>query len=166
MREPLKDKTRLEHILMSAENVIRFTKGKTFDDMQADDMMSYAVVYNIMSIGEAAYHLSKAFRGEHPDTQWEIIMKMRNVLAHDYYKLNIQTVWEVVQNDLPPLREQVAKYLAETDWEKWEKNAAAVSESAVHKSIVQTAKRMKKDGMDVKLISRYTGLSAEEIDSL
>ena len=166
MREPLKDKTRLEHILMSAENVIRFTNGKTFNDMQADDMMSYAVVYNIMSIGEAAYHLSKAFRSEHPDTQWEIIMKMRNVLAHDYYKLNIQTVWEVVQNDLPPLREQVVRYLAETDWAKWEKNAAAVSESAVHKSIVQTAKRMKKDGMNVKLISRYTGLTAEEIDSL
>ena len=166
MREPLKDKTRLEHILMSAENVIRFTNGKTFNDMQADDMMSYAVVYNIMSIGEAAYHLSKAFRSEHPDTQWEIIMKMRNVLAHDYYKLNIQTVWEVVQNDLPPLREQVARYLAETDWEKWEKNAAAVSESAVHKSIVQTAKRMKKDGMEPQLISRYTGLTAEEIDSL
>lgn len=129
-------------------------------------MMCYAVVYNILAIGEAAYHLTKAFRMEHSETPWEVIMKMRNVLAHDYYKLKTQTVWEVVQHDLPPLRQQVTHYLKEVNWEEWEKNEVVIVESAVHKNLVQTARRMKKDGMDDRQISRYTGLSVEEIDTL
>ena len=93
-------------------------------------------------------------------------MKMRNCLAHDYYKLKLQTIWEVVQHDLPRLREQITRYLTETDWEEWEKNEVAIAETAVHKNIVQTARRMKKDGMDARQISRYTGLSMAEIEAL
>ena len=166
MREPLKDRIRLEHITEATDNVLRYTTGKTFDDMQADDMMCYAIVYNILSIGEAAYHLTKAFRESHPETNWDGIMKMRNVLAHDYYKLKIQTVWEVAQHDLPPLRQQVARYLVETDWAEWEKNEIAIMETAVHRNLIQTATRMKKDGMPLAQIMRYTGLAAEEIEAL
>ena len=129
-------------------------------------MMCYAVVYNILAIGEASYHLTQAFRKEHPDTQWNDIMRMRNILAHDYYKLKLQTVWEVVEHDLPLLREQVARYLSETDWDEWENNEVRIKETAVHKNMVQTARRMLGDGMDVRQISRYTGLTEEEIESL
>ncbi len=166
MREPLKDRIRLEHIVASAANIARYTEGKTYDDLMADDMMCYAVVYNILAIGEAAYHLTKAFQREHPDTPWEDIMKMRNILAHDYYKLKLQTVWEVVQHDLPPLREQVARYLAETDWDEWEKNVVVVNETAAHKSLVQTAGRMKLRGYDTDEICKITGLPREEIEAL
>jgi uncharacterized protein with HEPN domain len=166
MREPLKDRIRLEHIIEAADNISRYTAGKTYEDMVADDMMCYAVVYNILAIGEAAYHLTKAFQREHPETEWDGIMRMRNVLAHDYYKLKLQTVWEVVQHDLPPLREQVARYIADVNWVEWEKNEVVITETATHKSLVQTASRMKKDGLSVNQISRYTGLSDEEIERL
>lgn len=166
MRELLRDRERLAHIIAAADNIARYTKGKTYDDLQADDMMGYAVVYNILAIGEAAYKLTNAFRREHPETQWNDIMLMRNVLAHDYYKLKLQTVWEVVQHDLPLLREQVARYLAETDWDEWEKNAVVVKESAVHKNMVQTARRMKQRGYDTDEICKITGLPREEIDTL
>lgn len=72
MREPLKDRIRLEHIITSADNIVRYTAGKTYDDLRVDDMMCYAVVYNILAIGEAAYHLTKAFKKEHPETQRQI----------------------------------------------------------------------------------------------
>ena len=166
MREPLRDRERLAHIIAAADNIARYTKGKTFDDLQADDMMGYAVVYNILTIGEAAYKLTNAFRRMHSETQWNDIMLMRNVLAHDYYKLKLQTVWEVVQHDLPPLREQVSRYLAETDWDECEKNAVEVKESAVHKNMVQTARRMKQRGYDTDEICKITGLSREEIEDL
>ncbi len=166
MREPLKDRIRLEHIATAADNIARYTHNKTYEDLQADDMMCYAVVYNILAIGEAVYHLTKAYRAEHPDTPWDVIMRMRNILAHDYYKLKLQTVWEVVQHDLPPLREQVVRYLTETDWNEWEKNVAVISETATHKSLIQTASRMKDDGLSAKQIARYTGLSEEEIEKL
>ena len=166
MRELLRDRERLEHIAKSADNIARYTKGKSFDDLQSDDMMCYAVVYNILAIGEAAYHLTHAFQKEHPNTQWDLIMRMRNILAHDYYKLKLQTVWEVVVHDLPSLREQVARYLAETDWDEWENSEVRIKEIVVHKSLMLTARRMKDDGLPIKQISRYTGLTADEIKGL
>ena len=166
MREPIKDRIRLEHIAAAAANIARYTEGKTYNDLLTDDMMCYAVVYNILSVGEAAYHLTKAFQREHPETPWEDIMKMRNILAHDYYKLKLQTVWEVVQHDLPPLRKQIIRYLAETDWDKWENNLVVVHETAAHKSLVQAAGRMKLRGYDIDEICKITGLPREEIESI
>ena len=93
-------------------------------------------------------------------------MLMRNILVHDYYKIRLKEVWKVIKEDLQPLRDQVARYLTETDWEEWEKNEVVITETATHKALIQTAQRMKKDGMTVLQISRYTGLTAEEIDGL
>lgn len=166
MREPLKDRERLEHILKATDNILRYTKGKSYDDLQAEDMMCYAVVYNIMTIGEAAYHLSKAFQRTHLETDWAIITKMRNVLAHDYYKLKLSIVWDVVQHDIPQLRQQIARYIEETDWNEWEKNDVVIKETSVHKSLVQTAMRMKSRNYDVNEISKITGLSVAEIERL
>ena len=166
MREPLKDRVRLEHIQTAINNIFQYTAGKTIQQLNDDTMLFYATVKNIEIIGEAAYHLTRAFCKEHPDTPWNDVMRMRNILVHDYYKIRLNEVWKVIQEDLQPLREQVARYLADTDWDEWKKNEVVIVESAVHKNIVQTARRMKKDGMDARQISRYTGLTAEEIDEL
>ena len=166
MREPLKDRIRLEHILAAIRNIFQYTDGKTIQQLNDDTMLFYATVKNVEIIGEAAYHLTRAFCKDHPDTPWNDVMRMRNILVHDYYKIRLNEVWKVVQEDLKPLYEQVSRYLAETNWEEWEKNNVAIVESAVHKNTVQTARRMKKDGMDSRQISRYTGLSVEEIDIL
>ena len=58
MRERIRDKSRLEHILQAIERIRRYTKGKTFDDFIADDMMYYAVVKNIEILGEASNMLT------------------------------------------------------------------------------------------------------------
>lgn len=166
MREPLKDRIRLEHIQMAIDNIFQYTDGKTIQQLNDDTMLFYATVKNIEIIGEAAYHLTKAFCKEHPETPWNDVMRMRNILVHDYYKIRINEVWKVIQEDLFPLRNQVIRYLTEVDWDEWEKNEVVIVESAVHKNLVQTALRMKKDGMQTNLISRYTGLTAEEIDDL
>lgn len=166
MREPLKDRIRLEHIVEAINKVFKYTEGKTCDDLRTTDMMFYAVVKNIEIIGEAVYHLTKAYCRNHPDTDWEGIMKLRHVLVHDYYQINVQTVWDIIQQELPPLLDQVTRYIAETDWEEWEKSYKVITETAGHKQLVQTASRMKKDGMDTKQISRYTGLTTEEIEEI
>ncbi len=166
MREPIKDKIRLEHIHDAINNVLSFTNGKTLDQIENDKILYFAVVKNIEIIGEAAYHLTKAFCQEHPETEWQGIMRMRNVLVHDYYQINLQTVWAIIQYDLPILQEQINRYLIETDWTAWEANEQAIVETAVHKNLIQTASRMKKDGLTIKQISRYTGLSKEEIEDI
>lgn len=166
MREPVRDRERLEHIIEAIDRIINYTTGKTRAEMEADKMLFYGLVKNIEIIGEAAYKLTKAFRKEHPDTPWDDIMTMRHVLIHDYYQINEDSVIYVIEDDLPSLRQQIARYLSETDWAEWEKNEVVIIETAVHKSLVQTAQRMKSRGYDINEICKITGLTREEIDTL
>ena len=99
----------------------RYTAGKNYDDLVADDMMYYAVVKNIEIIGEAANMLTSEYQSTHPETPWKKVKGMRNYIVHEYFQVDDIVVWDVVTNSLPELREQVVHYLAETDWQQWEK---------------------------------------------
>jgi len=166
MRENVRDRDRLEHIVEAITNILDFADGKTKEELEADKLRYYGIVKNIEIIGEATYKLTRAFCSQHPNTPWEFIAKMRHVLVHDYYQINPSEVWAVIQDDLSPLRDQVASYLAETNWDEWEKNEVVITESATHKALMQTARRMKSKGYEVKEIMSITGLSAEEIVAL
>jgi len=71
MREPLRDRERLQHILAAIDRVQRYTDGKTYEELVGNDMMYYAVVKNIEIMGEAANMLSTAFTDVHPETPWK-----------------------------------------------------------------------------------------------
>ena len=123
MREPLRDRERLEHILAAIDRIQRYTSGKTYDDLVADDMMYYAVVKNIEIIGEAANMLTPEFQAEHTETPWKMVKGMRNYIVHEYFQIDDIVVWDVVVNNLSELREQIVRHIAETDWKKWENQA-------------------------------------------
>ena len=82
-------------------------------------MMYYAVVKNIEIIGEAANMLTSDFRDAHPDTPWKMVRGMRNYIVHEYFQIDDLVVWDVVTNNLAPLRNQLENYLVNTDWTKW-----------------------------------------------
>ena len=113
MREASKDIIRLEHIVQAIEIIKRYTLGKRFDDLVKDDMMYYAVVKNIEIIGEAANILTNELKSVHPDTQWKLINGMRNYIVHEYFQVDNTVIWDVIQNDLPQLENQVTNYLKE-----------------------------------------------------
>lgn len=120
MREPRKDKERLEHIIAAIERVERYIKDKTYDDLLSDDMMFYAVVKNIEMMGEAANMLTAKFQSSHAETPWKMVKGMRNYIVHEYFQIDNIVVWDVATKELQPLREQIEKYLADTNWEQWE----------------------------------------------
>ena len=107
MREKIRDKGRLEHILQAIANVMEFTNNATFEDILNDKILFYAVVKNIEIIGEASYKLSKEFITIHNDVEWEAIIGLRHVLVHGYYHINKERVWNIIQKDLLPLKEQI-----------------------------------------------------------
>ena len=107
MREVIKDRGRLEHMLSAIENVEEFTQGATLDDFMHSKILFFAVVKNIEIVGEATYMLTKAFKQSHSTIPWQIIEKMRHVLVHGYYTITPEKVWETVQEDLPVLKEQI-----------------------------------------------------------
>lgn len=106
----------MKHILSAIERVRRYTQGKTYEDLVADDMMYYAVVKNIEIIGEAANMVTSDFQDAHPDTPWKKIKGMRNYIIHEYFQVDDIVVWEVATKDLPALQEQVTDYLTKTNW--------------------------------------------------
>ena len=59
--------------------------------------------------------LSKEFLEAHPATNWRGVIGMRNVLVHDYYQIDEDELWNVIEKDLPPLKAQIEQYLSEMD---------------------------------------------------
>ena len=111
MREPIRDKSRLEHMLQAIKREEDFTKGRTQEELISDVLRLHATVYNIQIIGEAVYRLSTEFKESHTETPWALIEKMRHVLVHDYYRINNDVLWSVITEDLPPLKLQIEAYL-------------------------------------------------------
>ena len=101
MRELLRDRERLEHILAAIDRITRYTSGKSYDDLVSDDMMYYAVVKNIEIIGEAANMLTQDFQQSHPDTPWKMVKGMRNYIVHEYFQIDDIVAWDVVINNIP-----------------------------------------------------------------
>ena len=121
MREPIRDKGRLEHMLEAIDRILDFMKDKSFDKLQKDKIEYYGIVKNIEIVGEAAYKLTPQFKDSHVSTPWKVIEKMRHVLVHDYYQIDENEIKYVIEDDLLPLRNQIEKYLTETNWVEWEK---------------------------------------------
>ncbi len=107
MREPIRDTGRLEHILEAIRNVESFTEGLTKEALEKDVLHLHAVTYNIQVIGEAVYKLSTEFKASHPSVQWSLIEKMRHILVHDYYRIDPDILWDIIQKDLPVLKEHI-----------------------------------------------------------
>jgi uncharacterized protein with HEPN domain len=70
-----------------------------------ESMVQDAVVRNLEIIGEAVKHLSPATRAKRADIPWSAIARMRDRLIHDYFHVDLNIAWDVVENDLMPLRE-------------------------------------------------------------
>lgn len=113
MREPVKDKGRLEHILESINNIYEFAENRSFVDVEKDKMCYFAIVYQLVVIGEAANMLTQEFRDTHPLTPWREIIGMRNFIVHGYNVVDKNEVWSVIQNDLQQLRQQIDQYIDE-----------------------------------------------------
>lgn len=113
MREPVRDPARLEHMIEAIDRINSFVNGKSQEEIRMDSILYYAVVKNVEIIGEAAYMLTPEFKEAHPATTWKVIIGMRHFLVHGYFEVDPEEVWNVIDKDLQPLKEQLESYLKE-----------------------------------------------------
>lgn len=85
------------------------------DDIKEDSLEYFGIVKLIEIIGEAVYKLTTDFKLSHQQTPWRQIERMRHVLGHGYYTVSYEFIKEVIETDIPILKDQILGYLSETD---------------------------------------------------
>ncbi len=90
--------------------VLRYTAAGR-EAFFANPMAQDAVVRNIEIMGEATRGVSEALKKAHPEVPWRDISDMRNRVIHDYFRVDLAVVWDVVEKDLVPLQRQIEALL-------------------------------------------------------
>jgi len=75
-------------------------------------MTQKAVIRSLEVIGEASRHVSETLYKAHPDVPWRQITTFRNFVIHAYWNNKLERIWDVVENDLPPLKQQLRAILS------------------------------------------------------
>lgn len=101
----------LQHILIEADYPIGRSAGLSWETFAADETLRRAFVRSLEIIGEATKKVPDDFRAAHPSVEWRAMAGMRDRLIHDYFGVDFELVWDVIQNRVPDLRRQVASLL-------------------------------------------------------
>jgi uncharacterized protein with HEPN domain len=106
------DIIRLYHMLDAAMECIHFTRNKTRRSLDTDRKLVLALVKSLEIVREAAANVTKESQEEIPLIPWPSIISMRNRLIHAYFDINLEVVWQTINEDLPPLIIELEKVIA------------------------------------------------------
>jgi uncharacterized protein with HEPN domain len=98
-----RDRESVLDIIEAVKKILAYTAGVTLPEFLANDEKQDAVLRRILVVGEAMKRLSSEFRQRYPEIPWRDIAGIRDIIVHDYNRVDAETIWDVVQNDLPGL---------------------------------------------------------------
>jgi uncharacterized protein with HEPN domain len=100
-----KDQHCLEAIIEASERIIEYTSGlKSADELDNDYKSFDAAMMNFVIIGEMVEKLSQEFKNNHPEIEWLKIKGFRNIVAHDYFGIDAEEVWQIIRDKIPELK--------------------------------------------------------------
>ncbi len=101
----------LSDILDSGAAILEFVKGLSFEEFCNERKTYSAVIREFEIIGEAVGKLIDELKRKHPHIEWQDIKDFRNLLIHEYFGVDLEIVWKIVQDDLPVLINAVNEIL-------------------------------------------------------
>lgn len=106
---------RLQDILDAIAKIEAYISEANYEEFLENTMLIDSVNMNLMIIGEATKNLSTEFQNQYTDVDWRNIAGLRNIITHEYFRLNLKLIWDVIENELPKLKEQVKEILEDVD---------------------------------------------------
>ena len=104
-------KERLQHINEAIDKVLLFTKDISYEDFFEDEIKQLAIIKLFEIIGEASYQLEKAYKAENMHIEWAKMEGLRHILVHEYYRVDIEILWNTKEFFLHELGEKIAALL-------------------------------------------------------
>ena len=104
----------LEDMLESARKIQKYTLGLRLESFLLDDRTIDAVVRNFEIIGEAANRLSTDFKRLNDSINWDRLRGFRNRIVHEYFGIDYDIVWSIIEDDIPSLIEALESLIART----------------------------------------------------
>lgn len=103
---------RIRDILGCIQNIQSFTRDLTLAEFPDHPMAVRAVAFELITMGEAARALPTEMQTQHPEIPWDKMQEIRNVIVHEYFRIDEEILWKTCQEDLPalvPLLEAILK---------------------------------------------------------
>jgi uncharacterized protein with HEPN domain len=102
---------RVRHMLDYANEAMALARGHSRDDLDSNRLLNLALTRLLEVIGEAAAQLPDSLKQDHPAIPWREVTGLRNRLIHEYDEVDLDILWTIVQDDLPPLVKQLDSLL-------------------------------------------------------
>lgn len=115
MKKKRDDSVYLFHILGAIQKIEEYVESETQKSFNEKSLIQDGVIRQLMIIGEAVKRLSKKLRLKYSSIPWMDIAGMRDKLVHDYFGIDLKTVWDAVKKDLPPLKIVVENILEDLE---------------------------------------------------
>ena len=109
----------LEDIQTALAKIEKYTEGLSFEEFCNFEMAVDAVLRNLEVVGEAVKNIPEGVRNRYHEVEWKEAVGFRNVLAHDYFGIDLESVWDTLKKNLPVFKEHIANVL---ECEKFEGN--------------------------------------------
>ena len=105
--ELYRDDSRVRHMLDAMERILSISTGMSRDQLGHHEDNTEKILFNMMVLGEAANNISREFAERNPSVAWKDIASVRHKIVHDYADIDFDTIWDILQNDIPEEYEKV-----------------------------------------------------------
>ncbi|HEX8691092.1 MAG TPA: DUF86 domain-containing protein [Longimicrobium sp.] len=103
----------LGDMIASAESVLSEVDGLTREEFDADERVRKIILLDLLTLGEAAKHIPEEVRARYPEITWRKIVGLRDVIAHSYYRLDEDVIWNIATTMMGNLRSVLVQIAGE-----------------------------------------------------